>query len=101
MMQRLTREYLDLSLEPKTSADVEAKNNDLKSQAFHFNQRLTRIQKELSKHPHAGQPLQQSLTAWQYIINSIESFPAKPVPMMVVRYGDRIVKKLSSVQRMF
>lgn len=101
MMQRLTREYLSLALANQQSEDFSHQKNDLESLASHFNQRLNNIQKDLGEHPHAGPPLKQSIAAWQYIIHSIQGFPDKQVPLMVVRYGKRIVSKLSSVQRMF
>ena len=101
MMQRLTRQYLSLALTNKQTEDMSTKKSDLQSLAAHFSQRLNTIQEALAEHPHAGQPLKQSVIAWQYISNSIEGFPSNQVPLMIVRYGNRIVSKLSSVQRMF
>ena len=97
MMQRLTKKYLS-----KESAEEQVtKKEELQNLASHFQQRLSSMQQNLAKHPHANQPLNQSMTAWQYIEKSIQGFPERQVPLMIVRYNNRIVSKLSSVQRMF
>ena len=101
MMQRLTRQYLSLALTNKQTEDVNTKKRDLQSLATHFSHRLNIIQGNLSEHPHAGLPLKQSVIAWKYISNSIKGFPNNQVPLLIVRYGNSIVSKLSSVQRMF
>ena len=99
-MQRITREYLGLLLLRENADNTLSGRMQLQTMATHFDQRLDIISNELKNNPHANPPLKQSRAAWLYISRSITHFPEQRVPLMVVRYNDRIVKKLTSVQRM-
>lgn len=100
LMQRMTREYLSLSLAERNAENTLTGRMQLQTMASHFEQRLTTIADGLKNNPHASLPLKQSRAAWHYISRSITHFPEYMVPATIVRYNDRIVKKLSSVQRM-
>ena len=100
LMQRMTREYLALAVLEKNAENTLTGRMQLQSMARHFDQRLATIADDFKGHPHASQPLKKSQAAWQYISRSITHFPEQMVPATVVRYNDRIVKKLTSVQRM-
>ena len=100
LMQRMTREYLSLSVAERNSENTLTGRLQLQTMANHFDQRLTVIADDFKGNPHASLPLKQSRAAWQYISRSITGFPEQMVPATIVRYNDRIVKKLSSVQRM-
>ena len=99
-MQRITREYLSLSVSEKNAENTLTGRLQLQTMASHFEQRLISISEDLKGNPHASQPLKQSKAAWHYISPSITEFPRLMVPAIIVRYNDRIVKKLASVQRM-
>ena len=100
LMQRMTREYLSLSVAERNAENTLTGRMQLQSMANHFDQRLAVIAEDLKGNPHASQPIKQSLAAWHYISRSITHFPEQMVPATIVRYNDRIVKKLTSVQRM-
>ena len=99
-MQRMTREYLALSVSEKNSGNTLTGRLQLQTMASHFEQRLTTFTNDFKSNPHASPPLKQSQAAWHYISRSITEFPELMVPDTIVRYNDRIVKKLVSVQRM-
>ena len=100
LMQRMTREYLSLTLSHKEAKNTLSGQMQLQSLADHFEQTLARMIKDLKHHPHASTPLKATQASWQYISRSITRFPEQNVPGMVVYYNDRIVDKLFSVQRM-
>lgn len=101
MMQRMTREYLNLVVSGKIGNPTVSSEMQLKTLAVKFSQRLEGFKKELGNHPHASKPLRQSHAAWAYIQKSFDRYPDKQVPSLIVRYGNRIVNKLTSVHRMF
>lgn len=100
LMQRMTREYLSLSVAERNAENTLTGRMQLRTMANYFDQRLTVIADDLKGNPHASLPLKQSRAAWHYISRSITRFPEQMVPATIVRYNDRIVKKLSSIQRM-
>ncbi len=101
MMQRLTRDYLSLTLASQQAENIAIRKGELSHQANHFQQRLTAIHDDMSSHVHADIPVYQSLIAWRYIEKSFTTFPEQQTPALIVRHNNRIVRKLSSVQRMF
>lgn len=100
LMQRMTREYLSLSVLEKNAENTLTGRLQLQIMANHFELRLITIADDFKDNPHATRPLKQSRAAWHYISRSITEFPELMLPAIVVRYNDRIVKKLTSVQRM-
>ena len=99
-MQRMTREYLSLSVSEKNAENTLTGRLQLQTMASHFELRLSAIASDFKSNPHASQPLKQSQATWHYISRSITQFPELMAPATIVRYNDRIVKKLVSVQRM-
>ena len=100
LMQRMTREYLFLSVAENNAENTLTGRLQLQTMATHFEQRLNTIADDFNGNPHASQPLKQSRAAWNYISRSVTQFPELMVPATIVRYNDRIVRKLTSVQRM-
>ena len=101
LMQRLSREYLSLTVTSKEQEESTTGRTQLQTLALHFGQRLERMNRQFHKHPHAGRPIRQAHAAWRFIASNIETFPQRPVPEMVALYTDRIVSKLQSVHQMF
>lgn len=99
-MQRIAREYLSLTLTRDNAENTLSGQLQLQTMATHFEQQLEKMIAEMRHNPHANSPLQQCRTTWRYISRSITEFPEQMVPATIVRYNDRIVSKLSSVQRM-
>ena len=101
LMQRLSREYLALSISDPTSDAAQSSQQQLQTLAKHFDERMHRLSSQYQKHPYAGKPIRQAQAAWLFIANSIQSYPQKAIPETVVIYSDRIVGKLASVHKMF
>lgn len=101
LMQHMTRDYLSLLIAEQNTEVTISSQMQLKALTSRFNERITLFNEELSEHPHARQPVRKAQAAWVYIHNSFKQFPEYQTPDLVVRYGNRIVRKLSSVHRMF
>ncbi len=101
LMQHMTRDYLNLLIAEQNTEVTISSHMQLKALANRFDQRMTAFNEELNDHPHAMQPVQQAHAAWAFIHSSFEKFPEQQTPDLIVRYGNRIVSKLSSVHRMF
>ncbi|USE38391.1 hypothetical protein [Endozoicomonas sp. SCSIO W0465] len=101
LMQHITRDYLSLMIAEQSTELTMVSQKQLKALADRFGRRMTAFNNELSDHPHAMVPVQQAHAAWSFIHSRFEKFPEQQTPDLVVRYGNRIVRKLSSVHRMF
>ena len=101
LMQRLTREYLSLTLNEQKENKTLSGRLQLQTLASHFEQRLTRLNQQYNKHPYAGKPIRQANATWQFIAGTIASFPEQPIPEMIALYSDKIVNRLTSVHQMF
>ena len=101
LMQRLSREYLSLTLNEQRDNKTVSGRIQLQTLANHFEQRLARLNKQYRKHPFAGKPIKQASVTWQFISGTVSSFPNHPVPEMVALYSDRIVNRLKSAHQMF
>ena len=101
LMQKLSREYLSLTVTSQQQEQNASGRSQLQTLAQHFEQRLERMRKIFNRHPHAGQPIRQAHAAWKFISGNIETFPSSPAPEMVALYSDRIVSRLTSVHQMF
>ncbi|MGI2028538.1 hypothetical protein [Endozoicomonas acroporae] len=100
LMQYMTRDYLNLLVSEQNTEIANTNQMQLKAQAKRFHQRMTAFNDELGDHPHAMVPVKQANAAWSFIHSSFERFPERKIPDLIVRYGKRIVRRLSSVQRM-
>ncbi len=99
LMQKMTKEYLYLSI--NQSNITEPTGQQLQLMARQFDQKMNKINQELSSHPHARSPVRQASIAWKFISKSIDNFPKQPVPSMVALYSDKIINQLSSIHNMF
>ncbi|KEQ18967.1 hypothetical protein GZ78_02655 [Endozoicomonas numazuensis] len=101
LMQRLSREYLSLTLSEMKEEKTASGRLQLQTLARHFEQKLEKLEKQFGDHAHAAQPIKQAQAAWNFIKVGIEQFPGKPVPEMVARYGNTIVSRMTSAHQMF
>lgn len=101
LMQRLSREYLSLTLNERKDNKTVSGRMQLQTLASHFEQRLIRLNSQYKEHPFAGIPIQQASATWNFISETISRFPVNPVPEMIALYSDRIVNRLTSVHQMF
>ncbi len=101
LMQYITKDYLALLVANTDTEATMTSQRQLKDLTQLFDQRIKQFNDELSTHPHAMQPMKEAHTAWAFIHGSLNKFPEQQIPDLVVRYSNRIVHRLSSVQRMF
>ncbi len=101
LMQRMTSEYLALSLTGKNAFTDRSGRKQLRLLASRFEQRFKTIRAEIAGYPHASEPIRQSYAAWSYIANTIIEFPENRVPTLIARYSSQIVNRLASVHNMF
>ena len=97
MMQRLARDYLSYAIKKEKTEQ----KDKISQQASQFDQRFAIVSEGLMDHAHAGHPIRESVAAWEYIASRFAENDDNPVPSLVLRHGNRIVSRLTSVQRMF
>ncbi|MDD7804266.1 MAG: hypothetical protein PUP46_01570 [Endozoicomonas sp. (ex Botrylloides leachii)] len=100
LIHRLTHAYLQLPFTDNTLL-TNTTQQQLHAMSTRFTKRLSNLKQELKNHRHANMPLGKAVMAWNFITESIKSFPNKYVPKTIVVYSEKITQKLLSIQHMF
>ncbi|WP_252176752.1 hypothetical protein [Endozoicomonas sp. 4G] len=101
LMERLSRQYLSLTLSELKKDKSASGRLQLQTLTQHFEQKLLKLGKQYSGHAHAAKPIQQAQVTWNFIKMGLEQFPEKTIPELVARYGSAIVRQMTSAHKMF
>ncbi|WP_257279878.1 MULTISPECIES: hypothetical protein [unclassified Endozoicomonas] len=101
LMERLSRQYLSLTLSELKEDKSASGRLQLQTLAGHFEQKLSKLGEQYGGHAHAAKPIRQAQVTWNFIKAGLEQFPDKPVPELIARYGSTIVRRLTSAHKMF
>ncbi len=100
LMQRLSREYLSLTLDSKQKDIVASGQMQIQILIDHFDQKLAKLTPQLIHYPQGANSLKKVLVTWNYIKEGIMSFPEQSIPELIARHSSQVVNRLTSVYQL-
>ena len=100
LMQRLSREYLSLTLDSQQKDIIASGQAQLQGLISHFDQRLSKLGQQLIHYPQGAKSLRKAKITWNYIKHGMSAFPHQATPELIARHSDSVVSRLTSVYQM-
>ncbi|MRI32106.1 hypothetical protein EOPP23_03740 [Endozoicomonas sp. OPT23] len=101
LMQRLSREYLSLTLDSRQKDIVASGQAQLQTLINHFDQKLIRLDKQLDHYPQGAKSFRKVQITWGYIKEGMMTFPEQSIPELIARHSNQVVSRLTSVYQLF